>query len=146
MCLDAEVSKPTASGGQTLVRLKMRNLISRAVFDKTFKAPEKFAEPDLVVTPAVKSRQVSNVRTSFGYSMFRNCSKLCPLARNTRDPTSRPRLIATNVPTRVQPTTRLDCRRYKALTKPGAASGRLWRPMTSKVPATQRLSAIVVVR
>jgi elongation factor P len=52
-CLDVEVSKPTARGGQTLVRLKMRNLLTRAVFDKTFKAGEKFREPDLVVVPAV---------------------------------------------------------------------------------------------
>ena len=37
-CLEVEVSKPTARGGQTLVRLKMRNLLTRAVFDKTFKA------------------------------------------------------------------------------------------------------------
>ncbi len=51
-CLDVEVSKPTARGGQTLVRLKMRNLITRAVFDKTFKAGEKFKEPDLVVVEA----------------------------------------------------------------------------------------------
>jgi elongation factor P len=29
----------------------MRNLITRAVFDKTFKAGEKFAEPDLVMSP-----------------------------------------------------------------------------------------------
>ena len=50
-CIDVEVSKPTARGGQTLVRLKMRNLLSRAVFDKTFKAGEKFAEPDLVQVP-----------------------------------------------------------------------------------------------
>ncbi len=41
------MSRPTARGGQTLVRIKMRNLITRAVFDKTFKAGEKFAEPDL---------------------------------------------------------------------------------------------------
>ena len=34
--LDVEVSRPTARGGQTLVRIKMRNLITRAVFDKTF--------------------------------------------------------------------------------------------------------------
>jgi elongation factor P len=47
VCLDVEVSKPTARGGQTLVRVKMRNLITRAVFDKTFKAGEKFGEPDL---------------------------------------------------------------------------------------------------
>ena len=46
-CLDVEISKPTARGGQTLVRLKMRNLLTRAVFDKTFKAGEKFDEPDL---------------------------------------------------------------------------------------------------
>jgi elongation factor P len=46
-CLDVEVSKPTARGGQTLVRIKMRNLLTRAVFDKTFKAGEKFDEPDL---------------------------------------------------------------------------------------------------
>ncbi len=51
-CLDVEISTPTARGGQTLVRLKMRNLLTRAVFDKTFKAGEKFKEPDLVVTPA----------------------------------------------------------------------------------------------
>ena len=52
VCLDVEVSKPTARGGQTLVRLKMRNLLTRAVFDKTFKAGEKFAEPDLSTSQA----------------------------------------------------------------------------------------------
>ena len=51
-CLDVEISKPTARGGQTLVRLKMRNLITRAVFDRTFKAGDKFKEPDLVVESA----------------------------------------------------------------------------------------------
>src|SRR5678815_4098770 len=51
-CLDVEISTPTARGGQTLVRLKMRNLITRAVFDKTFKAADKFAEPDLVMAKA----------------------------------------------------------------------------------------------
>jgi len=52
VCVDFEVSRPTARGGQTLVRLKMRNLLTRAVFDKTFKAGEKFAEPDLVQVSA----------------------------------------------------------------------------------------------
>jgi elongation factor P len=52
LCLDVERSTPTARGGQTLVRLKMRNLKTRAVFDKTFKAGEKFKEPDLVQSPA----------------------------------------------------------------------------------------------
>ena len=51
-CLDSEISTPTARGGQTLVRLKMRNLITRAVFDKTFKAGDKFKEPDLQIGPA----------------------------------------------------------------------------------------------
>ena len=51
-CLDAEVSTPTARGGQTLVRLKMRNLLTRAVFDKTFKASDKFKEPDLETVEA----------------------------------------------------------------------------------------------
>ena len=51
-CLDVEVSRPTARGGQTLVRIKMRNLLTRAVFDKTFKAAEKFEEPDLVSVDA----------------------------------------------------------------------------------------------
>ena len=51
-CLDVEVSRPTARGGQTLVRVKMRNLLTRAVFDKTFKAGEKFREPDLEVVAA----------------------------------------------------------------------------------------------
>ncbi len=46
-CLDKDISTPTARGGQTLVRLKMRNLLTRAVFDKTFKADDKFKEPDL---------------------------------------------------------------------------------------------------
>jgi elongation factor P len=46
-CLDVDVNTPTARGGQTLVRLKMRNLITNAVFEKTFKASDKFKEPDL---------------------------------------------------------------------------------------------------
>src|ERR1700729_2864046 len=51
-CLEAVISTPTARGGQTLVRLKMRNLLTRAVFDKTFKASDKFKEPDLEMVPA----------------------------------------------------------------------------------------------
>jgi elongation factor P len=51
-CLDVEVSTPTARGGQTLVRLKMRNLLTRAVFDKTFKASDKFKVPDLETVEA----------------------------------------------------------------------------------------------
>jgi elongation factor P len=50
-CMDSEISTPTARGGQTLVRLKMRNLLTNAVLDKTFKAGEKFKEPDLQSVP-----------------------------------------------------------------------------------------------
>jgi elongation factor P len=51
-CLDVEISRPTARGGQTLVRIKMRNLLTKAVFDKTFKAGDKFGEPDLTTVTA----------------------------------------------------------------------------------------------
>jgi elongation factor P len=51
-CLESEISTPTARGGQTLVRLKMRNLLTRAVFDKTFKASDRFKEPDLEMIDA----------------------------------------------------------------------------------------------
>src|SRR5947199_7096574 len=51
-CLEAEVNTPTARGGQTLVRLKMRNLLTNAVFEKSFKASDKFKEPDLQTVPA----------------------------------------------------------------------------------------------
>ncbi len=51
-CLDSEVSTPTARGGQTLVRLKIRNLLTSAVFEKTFKAGDKFKEPDLQMISA----------------------------------------------------------------------------------------------
>jgi elongation factor P len=46
-CLDVEVNTPTARGGQTLVRVKMRNLLTNAVFERTYKASERFKEPDL---------------------------------------------------------------------------------------------------
>jgi elongation factor P len=51
-CLDVDISRPTARGGQTLVRVKMRNLLTRAVFDRTFKAGDKFSEPDLTTVSA----------------------------------------------------------------------------------------------
>lgn len=52
ICLDSDITTPTARGGQTLVRLKMRNLLTSAVFEKTFKAGDKFKEPDLELVPA----------------------------------------------------------------------------------------------
>jgi elongation factor P len=52
VCLDSDITTPTARGGQTLVRLKMRNLLTGAVFEKSFKAGDKFKEPDMVLVPA----------------------------------------------------------------------------------------------
>ncbi len=51
VCLESDISTPTARGGQTLVRLRMRNMLTQAVFDKTFKAQDKFKEPDLQTVP-----------------------------------------------------------------------------------------------
>ena len=51
-CLDKDISTPTARGGQTLVRIKMRNMLNGAVLDKTFKAEDKLREPDLETVPA----------------------------------------------------------------------------------------------
>jgi elongation factor P len=52
LCLESEVSTPSARGAQTLVRLKVRNLLTNAVFEKTFKASDKFKEPDLQLVAA----------------------------------------------------------------------------------------------
>ena len=49
--MDSDISTPTARGGQTLVRLRLRNLLTSAVMDKTFKAGDKFKEPDLQTVP-----------------------------------------------------------------------------------------------
>jgi elongation factor P len=52
VCLDSDITTPTARGGQTLVHLKIRNLLTSAVFEKTFKANDRFTEPDLQLVPA----------------------------------------------------------------------------------------------
>ena len=51
-CLESDITTPTARGGQTLVHLKMRNLLTQAVFQKTFKAGDKLKEPDLEIVAA----------------------------------------------------------------------------------------------
>jgi elongation factor P len=94
-CLDVEVSRPTARGGQTLVRIKMRNLITRAVFDRTFKAGEKFAEPDL-----------EHVATTFSYGDADNLHFLDQATFDTitlrRDLAGDDRLLlADNVPVQI---------------------------------------------
>ena len=79
-CLDVEISRPTARGGQTLVRLKMRNLLTRAVFDKTFKAGDKFDEPDLVQVSRVVSLRRRRRLSLHGSGQLRNadaCGRTC---------------------------------------------------------------------
>ena len=44
-CLDVAVSVLPARGGQTLVRIKMRNLVTRAVSTASFRAGESSASP-----------------------------------------------------------------------------------------------------
>ena len=58
LCLEAVVNTPTARGGQTLVRLKMRNLLTNAV---KFVAPG--TKPRIKIrAEAVADGEVSGVR------------------------------------------------------------------------------------
>lgn len=43
---------PSARGASTMVRTKLRHLITDAVLEKSFKTSEKLQEPDVVLTPA----------------------------------------------------------------------------------------------
>lgn len=45
--LDVTSQSPSARGGATLIKTKLRNLISGAFTQKTFKSGERFQEPDL---------------------------------------------------------------------------------------------------
>src|SRR5512139_3145968 len=60
--VDVFFASPSARGASTMVRTKLRNLITDAVQEKTFRANEKFEEPDVVLSPA-----------SFLYSDGENC-------------------------------------------------------------------------
>lgn len=45
--VEYSVQTPSARGAATLVRTKIRHIVSGAVFERTFKAGEKFEEPDV---------------------------------------------------------------------------------------------------
>src|SRR5437867_1618646 len=47
LIMDYTVQTPSARGSATLVRIKARNVITGQVQEMTFKAGEKFEEPDL---------------------------------------------------------------------------------------------------
>jgi elongation factor P len=51
LILDHTVQTPSARGAATLVKIKVRNLLSGAVFDRSFKSGEKFEPPDLLRRP-----------------------------------------------------------------------------------------------
>jgi len=50
--VDVFFASPSARGASTMVRTKLRNLITDAVLEKTFRTGEKFAEPDVVLAQA----------------------------------------------------------------------------------------------
>jgi elongation factor P len=50
--LEVFFASPSARGASTMVRTKLRNLITDAVQEKSFRTNEKFQEPDVVLTPA----------------------------------------------------------------------------------------------
>jgi elongation factor P len=60
--LDVFFASPSARGASTMVRTKLRNLITSAVMEKSFRTNEKFEEPDVLMAPA-----------SFLYSDGENC-------------------------------------------------------------------------
>src|SRR3954470_17046902 len=45
--LDVFFATPTARGASTMVRTRLKNLLTGAVLEKSFKASEKFAEPNV---------------------------------------------------------------------------------------------------
>lgn len=45
-------ASPTARGAATMVRTRLRHLLTGAVQERSFKATEKFAEPDVQIVPA----------------------------------------------------------------------------------------------
>jgi elongation factor P len=52
LVLDVFFASPTARGGATMVRTRLRHLLTSAVLEKSFRSSEKFAEPDVEFAPA----------------------------------------------------------------------------------------------
>lgn len=50
--IDVFFASPTARGAATMVRTKLRHLLTGAVMEKSFRASEKFEEPDVELAPA----------------------------------------------------------------------------------------------
>src|SRR5436190_2579055 len=52
LVLDVFFASPTARGGATMVRTKLRHILTNAVMEKAFRSSEKFSEPDIELVPA----------------------------------------------------------------------------------------------
>src|SRR5437016_12016280 len=50
--LEVFFASPTARGAATMVRTRLRQLLTGAVMEKSFRSSEKFAEPDIETVPA----------------------------------------------------------------------------------------------
>jgi len=50
--MDVFFASPTARGAATMVRTKVRHLLTGAVMEKSFRSGEKFEEPDVELAPA----------------------------------------------------------------------------------------------
>jgi elongation factor P len=50
--LEVFFASPTARGAATMVRTRLRHLLSGAVMEKSFRSSEKFEEPDIEFAPA----------------------------------------------------------------------------------------------
>ena len=52
LVLDVFFASPTARGGATMVRTRLRHVLTGAVLEKSFRSSEKFEEPDVETVPA----------------------------------------------------------------------------------------------
>ena len=50
--VDVFFASPTARGAATMVRTRLRHLLTGAVLEKSFRSSEKFEEPDIELSPA----------------------------------------------------------------------------------------------
>ena len=50
--VEVTFASPSARGASTMVRTRLRHLLTDAVLEKSFKTSEKFEEPDVELTPA----------------------------------------------------------------------------------------------
>ncbi len=50
--VDVTFSSPSARGATTMVRVRLRHLLTGAVLEKNFRSGEKFSEPDAQLAPA----------------------------------------------------------------------------------------------